>query len=626
MMIEMGDHCPGKGSGGMNRQVSDHTFRCPMDLAGEPTPLKRAMVIGQCLMLGWPAALKKLVPTAECDFLLFNNAQELSPHPPRPSLEYDFQLVHVPLRSVLPDGVFFRIDYNDFAAYERLFLECEARLRRLLAFAMRWNVDHGLLTFVMNYMQPQSNPLGRLLPRYDLRNVVHFIERLNQVLAAEVSRYQAAYFFDFDQVVATYGRKFVQDDISYQSNHNSVLSDADFAYDGGRIEAAAKISETYLVKSHQMPAFGWTELLAMYRTIRQVDMVKLIVTDLDDTIWRGVAAECLDHDDEEMMSGWPRGYVEALSALKCRGMLLALLSKNDEARIVPIWKRVVGNRLPLEHFAVRKINWRPKAENFEEILRECNLLPRSVVFIDDNPVERAAIESAFPGVRTLGPNPLLWRRILLWSAETQVATITDESANRTAMVQAQVQRERQRREMSREEFLESLDIEIEMRMFSRVDHPSFPRALELINKTNQFNTSGHRWTQQECREAMASGTRFCVFEVSDRFTNYGIVGVVVLRDAQIAQFVMSCRVVGMDVEIAIISELIKIISEYSGAAVISALLAETEFNLLARDLWLRCGFARTDDDWRRASFPGVGRPSHIRNLTFDAEGKLSEPA
>ena len=180
----------------------------------------------------------------------------------------------------------------------------------------------------------------------------------------------------------------------------------------------------------------------MLRTIRQTDMVKLVLVDLDDTLWRGVAAEAAEVSSTAS-EGWPLGFAEALMFLKSRGVLLGIVSKNDEDRVREIWRRIYGTRIRLEDFAAVKINWRPKAENIEEILAEVNLLPNSVVFIDDNPVERAAVKAAFPEIRVLGPNPYLWRRILLWSPETQVATITSESAARTEMVQKQVQREEQ---------------------------------------------------------------------------------------------------------------------------------------------------------------------------------------
>src|SRR5207237_6903915 len=197
-----------------------------------------------------------------------------------------------------------------------------------------------------------------------------------------------------------------------------------------------RISCYYPLSTQDFVGYAWGELIAMYRTVRQSDQVKLVLVDLDDTMWRGVAAE---EGGAWAMAreGWPLGFAEALMFLKRRGILLGIVSKNDEERVRGIWRRIYGDLVRLEDFAVRKINWQPKADNVEAILAEVNLLPKSVVFIDDNPVERAGIEAAFPEMRVLGPNPYLWRRILLWSPETQVATITAESAARTAMVQQQ---------------------------------------------------------------------------------------------------------------------------------------------------------------------------------------------
>src|SRR6266853_747201 len=104
-----------------------------------------------------------------------------------------------------------------------------------------------------------------------------------------------------------------------------------------------------------------------------------------------------------------------------------------------------------------------------------------------------AIKAAFPDMRVLGPNPYLWRRILLWSPETQVATVTAESAARTEMVQKQVEREGQRKRLSREDFLGSLEVGASLSEIASTNDARFARALELINKTNQFNTTGKRW-------------------------------------------------------------------------------------------------------------------------------------
>ena len=340
--------------------------------------------------------------------------------------------------------------------------------------------------------------------------------------------------------VSTYGRKYFQDDVVVHLNHGSALANFGAEVDFERLEPVSPIHSVYEAKIFEYLQLAWIELISMYRTVRQLDMVKLVVFDLDDTLWRGVGAERKDVGGDEL-EGWPLGLAEALGHLKRRGVLLALLSKNEAKLVEPLFKRAYGGRLSLDDFAIRAINWKPKAENFEDILRTLSLLPRSVVYVDDNPVERAAIKSAFPEVRTLGGNPLLWRRILLWSPETQVAAITKESETRNSMMHAQVEREGQRKRMSRG-LLASLRVEVVIREIDNVAHPDFQRALELINKSNQFNTTGQRWTTQDFQRAFASAARVFDFAVQDRYTQYGIVGVVIVRGNSITQFVMSCRV------------------------------------------------------------------------------------
>jgi len=339
--------------------------------------------------------------------------------------------------------------------------------------------------------------------------------------------------------------------------------------------------------------------------------VKLVLVDLDDTLWRGVAAEEAEVPSIVAREGWPLGFAEALMFLKRRGVLLGIVSKNDETRVREIWRRIYGSLIRLEDFAAVKINWRPKAENIEEILAQVNLLPKSVVFIDDNPVERAAVKAAFPDIRVLGPNPYLWRRILLWSPETQVATITAESAGRTEMVQKQVEREEQRQRLSREEFLASLGVRATLSEVTSSADRRFPRALELINKTNQFNTTGKRWTLQEFEGFFRDGGSIFALEVADQYTAYGIVGVLLVQGGDIGQFVMSCRVVGMDVEIAAVSGVLQAL-DGRGIGEYGATLELTPANLLCRDLWERCGFAAAGEGrYRRAGDPPLMTPAHI---------------
>ncbi len=589
--------------------VTDLEFRCPRDLAISDIKLNRIMVIGSCLAAGLPEIIKRSVESVEVDYTVLNNVGELPNSLPYPATDYDFQVVQVPLRFVLPDLALARLGYDDHAAYERLFLEVVERARVFLWNAMKWNIEHSLPTFVFNFLTPMQSPIGRLLPRYDLRNPVYFIERLNQAIADELQNYNNSYLFDFDSLVATYGRRFFSDDMVAILNHAAIMNDGGYELDAGRLEPLAP-GTTYYPGNGNISLAAGVEVIAMYRTLRRADEIKLVVVDVDDTLWRGVAAEEQNLDPAAAYEGWPLGMHEALSFLQQRGILLAMLSKNDDDKLTRIWGEITSGRFSLSAFAVRKVNWRPKVENFAEILEETNLLSRNVLYIDDNPVERAAIKAAYPDVRVLGPNPYLWRRILLWSPETQVAQITAESAKRTEMVQAQVRRETERKVMSRDDFLMTLELQVALWEIDRTDHPRFVRSLELINKTNQFNTTGRRWTAAEANEFLIAGGRFYAFDARDKYTAYGVIGVAAFKNDGFEQFVMSCRVIGMDVELAAIAAIVG--AERSKRAMpISAKFAATEANSLCRDLYAGAGFESSDEGWQLSSEKNVAIPAHI---------------
>ncbi len=606
--------------------VADLVYRCPTDLAVSQAPLRRVLFMGSCLTASWPEIFSGVIQPCQTDYVLIYNVPALPPDPPHPVAEYDFHLLQIPLRALLPERAHMRLPYDQPEAYVRLFEDTRERLAAFLDGALRWNRAHGIPTFVCTFLQPQQNPMGRLLPRYDLRNMVHFIERLNEALAQELQRFANAHLVDLNEIAATYGRRYLQDDVAWLTSHGAALGDMDWENDQARIETPARMTELYPQRTFGFVQAALREVLALYRTLRQTDMVKLVLIDLDDTLWRGVLAEAAEIE-QVLREGWPLGFVEALLVLKRRGVLLGIVSKNDEARAAELLRQMYGDMLSFEDFAVRRINWRPKAENIEEILAEVNLLPRSVLFIDDNPVERASVQAAFPELRVLGANPYLWRRILLWSPETQLAAITAESASRTGMVQAQIRRENSRRQMTREEFLTSLGVRVQLCELAGMDHPDAARVLELINKTNQFNTTGQRRGPQDCAAFLAGGGRFWTLRVDDRHASYGLVGVLAVAGGAIEQFVMSCRVVGLEVEIAAIAGLLAQLVQ-RGHAEVTAALVETPANLLCRDLWPRCGFLARDGHFllRDAAAQPLAVPPHIA-LTVRTPGeKLASTA
>ncbi len=573
-------------------------YRAPTDLQHNPTRLRRVLLVGACILDAWKSPIEALPDGCACERVLFNNLTTLPPQPELPLSEYDLQIVSIPFRSVVPENSAMRLPYTNATAWEQLFDECCGRLGLLLEGAMRWNVEGGMLTFVSNFLLPQQNAMGRLMPRYDLRNPVHFTERLNQHLVELLGQYSNTHLLDADGIAATFGRKYIQDDSVCVSSHNSLLNDWDHPLDQARIHKPEPLSRLYSLRTDEFIRAIWAELVASFRTVRQVDGVKMVVMDLDDTMWRGVIAESESITGLEF-EGWPLGVTEALVFLKRRGVMLAIVSKNEEEVIRRVWPQAMGGRLELDDFAFVRINWKTKAENIREIVAAANILPTSVVFVDDNPVERAAVTAELPGVRAIGADPYYTRRILLWSPEAQVAVVTDESSRRTEMIQQQVKREGARKTMSRAEFLAGLNVRVRLVEIDGPQHPNFPRVLELINKTNQFNTNGRRWTQEALVSAIGDGThRVWAFFVRDVYTEYGLVGVIVFGHDEIEQFVMSCRVLGMDVEVAVLQHLAARRSAVLEAP-LTATIVETPANMPCRDLYARSGFSHEGGLWVR---------------------------
>jgi FkbH-like protein len=587
-------------------------YLTPSNLEVQKTSLRRVLLVGSCTAERWRDSAERYLGCT-CDFVLTNNLASLPSRPPSDPSTYDFAVIQIHLRSVLADQAFWTLPYNDIASHETLFSATCARLSAQLASLMGWSVHFGILAFVSNFMVPQANPLGRLMPRYDCRNPVHFVEKLNQFLDSEIRKYRNCYPLDLDEISASLGRRHVQEDSFGWIAHNGYLPHN--AEDLERIEKAPPATEYYESRVFDAIKSLWPTVTAMYRTIRQLDAVKLVVVDLDDTLWSGIAAETNQVGSFMIEEpSWPMGIIEALAFLKKRGILLAIISKNDAGLVRELWRKIVGPKMDMDDFAICRINWSPKVDNMREILQAFNLLPRNVVFVDDNPVERSAMISSFPDIRTLPGQHYYWRRILLWSSETQLPSITEESTRRTEMVRSQVERENQKSEMTRQEFLASLDLKASLTALQSVNDGDFVRVFELLNKTNQFNTTGKRWTQEECARAFDRGATFYYFSAEDRFTNYGIVGVVIIVDNRIAQYVMSCRVAGLDLELAILGRLINALAS-SGHGEIVADFVDTRSNFLCRDFLSKLAFKETGSAFTLDSATPCVAPGHVQ-LSF----------
>jgi FkbH-like protein len=247
-----------------------------------------------------------------------------------------------------------------------------------------------------------------------------------------------------------------------------------------------------------------------------------------------------------------------------------------------------------------------------EILRELNLQPGNAVMIDDNPSERAAMQAALPKVRVLGKHLYYLKRVLLWSAETQQRAISAESTRRTEMMHAQSRRDSVRRELSQEQFLQSLNLRASISRLRSTSDLHMSRALELFNKTNQFNTTGERYTLEDCHRRFAAGYELYVGTAEDRFTQYGLITAAWMLRNCIDHVVMSCRALGLGLEDALLAYLTTRLADPTASLL--ARFQRTDVNLACREVYSRNGFTQVVENpilWARSLENPMRCPGHV---------------
>ncbi|HWS66627.1 MAG TPA: HAD-IIIC family phosphatase [Steroidobacteraceae bacterium] len=581
-------------------------FLFPRDLQVTPTEIKKILIIGSCLSEIYTIRLREKWPGALIDYVLFNNASTLPPRTAEELGEYDLQYIQIPLRSVLTDGVV-RIEGGDSGGSPVDWLDIgKQNITLMLEKALAYASQESMFTFVSNFIVPQGRIAASLDDYESDRDLVRVIRDLNTHLAGELKRYPHAYLADVDMIANSLGKRFFLDDIIFFYTHGAVFYPdwarheqfpAWTAPAPGRLEPIPDVGATYENRNDEFFEAVFRQMEALYRTVKQQDMVKVVIFDLDNTMWRGQLVEHYQAGVERPYTdGWPLGIWEAVHHLRRRGIVVTIASKNDADLVVNKWDEAVDPPfIKYTDFLAPQINWDPKAENIRILLEKLSLTPRSALFVDDNPVERESVKALLPGIRAIGSDPFVVRRILLWSPEMQIAKRTEESVRREDMIKKQFAREQEKKGMSRDEFLRGLGSKVTITVLSHMEHQMFTRVFELVNKTNQFNTTGERWTLDDYRRHFARAGKVFVFAVSDRFTDYGTVGVAFVLGGAILQFVMSCRVLGMEIEVAALAKFVTMIRGDGHRGKIVASIKITESNTPCRDVFTRAGFIKIDE-------------------------------
>lgn len=285
---------------------------------------------------------------------------------------------------------------------------------------------------------------------------------------------------------------------------------------------------------------------------------KVLVLDADGTLWGGAVGE-LGAEGVDLGPGPGAAYPDFhrfLLHLRSAGTLLALCSKNNAGDVWAVFRRR-EMRLRPEHLSASRIGWRPKSAAIAEIAAELNVGTDAMVLIDDNAAELAEVKSSLPGLATvLMPNdPVRWRETVDDAVFDRLPPDQDDEA-RPKRVADDRQREELRRTVAPEAYLQDLGIWATGRPAEAGDGR---RLAQLVLKTNQMNLNGRRLSEPELARLCQSREHVVrVFEVGDRFGDYGQVGAYLLavegRSARLMLFIVSCRALGRGVERVMVAD------------------------------------------------------------------------
>ena len=333
---------------------------------------------------------------------------------------------------------------------------------------------------------------------------------------------------------------------------------------------------------------------------------KCLVLDLDNTVWGGVIG---DDGVEGIVIGQGDATGEAhlhvqttALALRERGVVLAVSSKNDDQIARQPFRNHPEMRLREDHIAVFQANWKDKATNIQAIAEELSLGLDSMVFLDDNPVERELVRRTLPQVAVpeLPDDPASFVRTLLAAGYFEAIAFSDEDRKRAAFYQDNARRVTLQKQVGDvDAYLRSLDMQMTLEPF---DDTGRARITQLINKSNQFNLTTRRYTEAEVADTQRDENAFTLqVRLADSFGDNGMISVIICRreasDWNIDTWLMSCRVLGRKVELAVLHELLAE-ARTRGVQRLRGKYIPTEKNKLVEDHYEELGFSplRTEED------------------------------
>ena len=432
------------------------------------------------------------------------------------------------------------------------------------------------LILFANFIVPSFSPFGILDNKVDL-GYRKFFSILNDKLEKFAKDNVQLFILDLNAVASNFGK----------DNYNS----PPMYYRGSFLFA-----DQFLIHVSY-------EIMAYIKALKGKNR-KALVLDLDNTLWGGVIGED-GIDGVKLNINYPGNefydFQKIIMSLYNRGVILAVNSKNDPDYALEVFQKHPYMLIKENNLGAYRINWTDKATNIIQLAKDLDIGIDSLVFLDDNPIERERVRSSAPEVLTveMPSSPSVYRKTLEKINDFSLLSLTKEDLQRGEMYYAR--RKRQDLEtnvQSMDEFIKTLGLEVTIK---KVDSFSLPRVTSLINKTNQFNLTTKRYTEIEVKKMMEDPNKnIYTLQVRDKFGDEGLVGVAITdvqedKSMRIDNILMSCRVIGRKVETTFLTKILRD-AKNKGSLVVTGKYIPTRKNGLVKDFFQNHNFSKLSDD------------------------------
>ncbi len=483
----------------------------------------------------------------------------------------DLVILFTDLRSVAGDYYFF--PYEGTEADRRSWAEQKTADIHMLVGRIRSGSAAKIL--VHNWEVPTHSPSGILEHKEDF-GFLESVQAVNVGLRSAYKKDPRVFLFDYDGFCSRVGKDRVLDRKMYY------LADTRLAF-----PHLITLAEAYM--GYIKPFFGLTK--------------KCLVLDLDNTLWGGVVGE--DGLEGIRLGPSPEGrpyfeFQKHVLAVQKRGILLAINSRNNAEEALKVIREHPHMVLRENCFSAVRINWQDKVANLRSIAKDLNIGLESLVFVDDDRVNCGLVRAALPEVRVveLPEDAALYSQTFLELDDFNVTALTEEDGRRSALYeQEKSRRDSQQTATSVDEYLSGLGTKIIVQKSGAL---TLPRISQLVLKTNQFNMTTRRYSEEKM-SALASSPHHLLlaFRVIDRFGDSGITGAAIVEKAKgawrIDNLILSCRVIGRKIEHAIFSHLLETAKKEEVQSVVGEFIP-SEKNAVAKDFYGEAGFVRAADD------------------------------